>query len=109
MIKIKTSTPGSSDFTVVAVWNGADFSGAPGCLTTRSTWRRNSATYCSNVSRVGSHDEADADVGDAGRLDLAPVFWMSDSTVVSVAGGVLSTMRSPVLLSLPLSPPLSLE
>ena len=41
---------GSRDFNVLAVWNGADLSGAPGFLTSRSTWRRSSATCCSSDS-----------------------------------------------------------
>ena len=53
--------------------------------------------------------EADAVVGVAGRIALLPVVWLSDSTVVSVAGGVLSTMRSPVLLCWRFSAPLSLD
>src|SRR5580700_1507461 len=46
-ITTRTSVPGSSVFTVVAVWKGADLSGAPGLFTIRSTSRRSRAARCS--------------------------------------------------------------
>src|ERR1051326_7446245 len=52
---MRTSVPVGNDFKVLAVWKGADLSGAPGAFTSRSTWRRRSRTCSSKVCGV---DEA---------------------------------------------------
>src|SRR5271155_874065 len=49
-IRMRTSVPVVSAVRVLAVWNGADLSGAPGDFTSRSTCCRRSCTCCSRVT-----------------------------------------------------------
>src|ERR1700758_3067730 len=84
---IRTSVPGARDCKVLAVWNGADLSGAPGAFTSRCACRRRSFT-CSSKACDESSARA-VGVGEVGEGDALEVETINGEAVEMGEGGAL--------------------